>query len=63
MPTTFLDYPILLHFLCTVKQLTGMPAIPFDAASAVTTTQDDSGQGEGSGKLPKGVVLGPDGKP
>jgi FAD-linked sulfhydryl oxidase len=63
MPTTFLEYPILLHFLCTVKQLTGMPAISLDTASASTNTHDDTGSGEEPRKLPKGVVLGPDGKP
>jgi len=56
MPITESPYPILIHFLCSVKQNTGMPVAP--SAPDSSTTDDDAPK-----QLPKGVVLGPDGKP
>lgn len=57
MPVTETYYPILSHFLCSVQHNTGMPANPADAP---TPTADAPTQPK---QLPKGVVLGPDGKP
>jgi len=60
MPITQTEYPILATFLCSVEKNTGMPAQPLD----VDEKQDNAGQIDtGPKKLPKGVVLGPDGKP
>ena len=60
MPLTSLDYPILSQFLCVVEKRTGMPAVPTpqEAHSAQQEQKDETPK-----KLPKGVVLGPDGKP
>lgn len=60
MPMTCIEYPILARFLCAVEKSTGMPAQPLaspeqDARSEHADTAPK--------KLPKGVVLGPDGKP
>ncbi|CAK3903960.1 mitochondrial FAD-linked sulfhydryl oxidase ERV1-like [Lecanosticta acicola] len=56
MPITQLDFPILLSFNCAVQKMTGA-----DAAGQQQPQQDATGGG--SIPLPKGVVLGPDGKP
>lgn len=59
MPTTSTDFPILLQFMCAVESLTGktmqpeVPPKPTAAGEQSTTSKP----------LPKGVVLGPDGKP
>ncbi|KAF2152466.1 hypothetical protein K461DRAFT_278696 [Myriangium duriaei CBS 260.36] len=55
MPVTETPYPILSHFLCSVQSNTGMPANPVDPP--LPPADDDKKP------LPKGVVLGPDGKP
>lgn len=60
MPITEIQLPILSRFLCAVQMTTGMPAQPLDAAGE--QQQRDSGE-EQKKALPKGVVLGPDGKP
>jgi len=59
MPVTENPYPVLSHFLCSVEKNTGMPPQPLDSASQKTINDDDSKPKQ----LPKGVVLGPDGKP
>lgn len=56
MPLTESQYPILSHFLCSVQHNTGMPANPADTAASSVDANTDV-------PLPKGVVLGPDGKP
>lgn len=57
MPVTGLDFPILQHFFCIVESRTGIPVQPLDA-------MPESQQAETTPKpLPKGIVLGPDGKP
>lgn len=65
MPTTGLDHPILSFFLCSVENTTGMPAQPLEAtqeqrASVAQKEEETAGRAQ---SLPKGVVLGPDGKP
>lgn len=69
MPVTGIELPILSQFLCAVESNTGMPAQPLDAekagapapaANSQTTHADDDAAPK---KLPKGVVLGKDGKP
>ncbi|KAK7532969.1 FAD-linked sulfhydryl oxidase ALR [Phyllosticta citribraziliensis] len=76
MPLTFADVPILSRFLCAVEKNTGEPAQP-EAATTTTAAMDNTAgrrdddqpastttaAGDGPKKLPKGVVLGPDGKP
>lgn len=71
MPLTFTEYPILARFLCAVGTTTGMPAQPLDASrsAAQGSNNDDDNDAttqahvDAPKKLPKGVVLGPDGKP
>lgn len=65
MPITQLEIPILSNFFCAVYNTTGMPPQPLDAKKAEGGQQQDGGSGvaEGKQQLPKGVVLGPDGKP
>ena len=67
MPLTGLEFPILTRFLCAVETMTGLPPQPLDAS-----TQQQQPQAQGQSKqedgdkpkpLPKGIVLGPDGKP
>lgn len=61
MPITQIPYPILSQFGCAVTKTTGMPPQPLDA------TPEQKAQGDQEDRtpkqLPKGVVLGPDGKP
>ncbi|KAI9708313.1 MAG: hypothetical protein M1820_004017 [Bogoriella megaspora] len=52
--------PILLQFFCSIEQQTGMPPQPLDAQPNGQTSEE---QDHTPKKLPKGVVLGPDGKP
>ena len=54
-------FPILLQFFCVIEQRTGMPPQPLDVERPILPSdrQDDAAPE----KLPKGVVLGPDGKP
>lgn len=66
MPLTEFEYPILQHFLCVVESRTGMPAQPLDATPEQRARAGEPPQQQDEGKakqLPKGVVLGPDGKP
>jgi hypothetical protein len=66
MPTTEIELPILSHFLCAVEGTTGMPPQPLDATveQIVAAKQKDAEiDGQQQRPLPKGVVLGPDGKP
>jgi hypothetical protein len=58
MPLTETDGPILLSFLCAVELATGMPAQPLEAGKQLNEAVDSTPK-----KLPRGVVLGPDGKP
>lgn len=57
MPLTQIPIPVLAHFLCIVENMTGLPAQPLDA------TPEQRAQAQDGNPLPKGVVLGPDGKP
>ncbi|KAK6430908.1 Flavin-linked sulfhydryl oxidase of the mitochondrial IMS [Oleoguttula sp. CCFEE 5521] len=64
MPITEIQFPILTHFLCSVESNTGMPPQPLDATPAQAAKAEAKQQQEdGRPNLPKGVVLGPDGKP
>ena len=65
MLLTELDWPILQHFFCAVEYNTGMPPQPLDATPAQLAEAQRKQDGEDSRpkQLPKGVVLGPDGKP
>ena len=60
MPTTQIDFPILQYFFCTIENMTGLPPQPLDASPEQRIRADEADK---SHKLPKGVVLGPDGKP
>lgn len=60
MPITELFYPILSRFLCAVEMTTGLPAQPLDAP---VEQKERVEQEDEKKQLPKGVVLGPDGKP
>ncbi|OJD30549.1 fad dependent sulfhydryl oxidase [Diplodia corticola] len=60
---SYLDVPILSQFLCVVESRTGMPAQPLDAPSQGSNNSDSDAHADAPKKLPKGVVLGPDGKP
>ena len=64
MPLTESPYPILSHFLCAVENVTGMPPQPLDAtpeqAAEAGQPKDENTRPK---QLPKGVVLGKDGKP
>ena len=62
MPVTESWYPVLSHFLCSVEKNTGMPPQPLDAAPP-SRPSTDSNDDTKPKALPKGVVLGPDGKP
>ena len=57
MPLTQIQFPILPYFLCVVESRTGMPAQPTMPMSA------EQQQGDAPKPLPKGMILGPDGKP
>lgn len=72
MPMSYLEVPILSQFLCVVESRTGMPAQPLAAPSPQGSSNSDNDAADtqahvagadGPKKLPKGVVLGPDGKP
>ncbi|KAK0791167.1 Flavin-linked sulfhydryl oxidase of the mitochondrial IMS [Friedmanniomyces endolithicus] len=64
MPLTEIQYPILQVFLCVVESRTGMPAQPLDATPEQLARAGQKQDEDNKAKpLPKGVVLGPDGKP
>jgi len=61
MPVTESPYPVLAHFICSVTKTTGMPPQPLASEQEKEFSQNGSSQV--TKQLPKGVVLGPDGKP
>lgn len=69
MPVTQIEFPILQSFFCVVEGVTGMPPQPLDASPEQVERQqqrerqDEQSVGGSKPKMPKGVVLGPDGKP
>lgn len=66
MPTTQIDFPILQQFFCVVESRTGLPPQPLDArpAQLMEAQKKERQEDDRTPKqLPKGVVLGPDGKP
>lgn len=63
MPTGNADIPILSWFFCSVENNTGMPPQPLDATPQQRAAADNDNGDGGQKPLPKGVVLGPDGKP
>lgn len=64
MPVTGTPYPILGYFVRAVIQTTGAPPQPLDTMPE-QVEQGEKRQEENTTpkRLPKGVVLGPDGKP
>lgn len=60
MPIGEIYLPILSKFLCAVETMTGLPPQPLDAPLEQRQRVE---QDEEKKQLPKGVVLGPDGKP
>jgi FAD-linked sulfhydryl oxidase len=63
MPLTQIDWPILQHFFCAVEGTTGMPPQPLDASVQQAANAQKKQEETRPKQLPKGVVLGPDGKP
>jgi FAD-linked sulfhydryl oxidase len=64
MPITELYLPVLSRFLCAVEMTTGLPPQPLDASpEQLQRVEQQQQQDDGKKALPKGVVLGPDGKP
>lgn len=65
MPITQTPYPILSYFACAVIKVTGAPPQPLDAMAADTTTSEKQEENAVPvpKAIPKGVVLGKDGKP
>lgn len=65
MPITELYLPVLSRFLCAVEMTTGLPPQPLDASPEQLQRVEQQKQQQDNEKksLPKGVVLGPDGKP
>jgi len=66
MPLTSLWVPVLSQFLCVVEKTTGMPIPPTAPADVSSNTSNQHAVKSDDltpKKLPKGVVLGPDGKP
>ncbi|KAK1059932.1 Flavin-linked sulfhydryl oxidase of the mitochondrial IMS [Friedmanniomyces endolithicus] len=63
MPLTEIQYPILQVFLCVVESRTGMPAQPLNATPEQLARAGQKQDEDKAKPLPKGVVLGPDGKP
>ncbi|KAK5115538.1 hypothetical protein LTR62_001197 [Meristemomyces frigidus] len=63
MPHGGLEFPILQRFLCVVEART-VPANPLEATTEQKMKVEQQARDEQAQKpLPKGVVLGPDGKP
>ncbi|KAI7552393.1 hypothetical protein KC317_g13758, partial [Hortaea werneckii] len=67
MGVTDFEFPILQHFFCVLEKRTGIPAQPLTPmaeeqlrAKQHQQQEDQNGQ---KAPLPKGMVLGPDGKP
>lgn len=63
MPLTQIELPILSHFFCAVEGTTGMPPQPLDATVEQVAAAKVKDAAREDTPLPKGVVLGPDGKP
>ena len=64
MPITQIQLPILQFFFCAVESQTGMPPQPLDATpSQLAQAQQKQNNNDRPKQIPKGVVLGPDGKP
>ena len=63
MPTTQIEWPILQYFFCAVEGTTGMPPQPLDASAEQIANAQKKQDENRLKQLPKGVVLGPDGKP
>lgn len=63
MPLTQIDFPVLQHFLCIVESRTGMPVQPTDVSPLPAQQKQRDDDDTTPKQLPKGVVLGPDGKP
>jgi len=64
MPLTEFDFPILQYFFCSVEKRTGMPAQPLHATPEQLARAEQQQKEDARPKqLPKGIVLGPDGKP
>lgn len=62
MPLTWTDLPILSQFLWSVKDNTGSPVMPQDG-QATQPKHKEQVENPRPQDLPKGVVLGKDGKP
>lgn len=63
MPVTSTDWPILSSFLCAVSKSTGMPLQASVKDESEPASQAVDVTDRTPKKLPKGVVLGKDGKP
>jgi hypothetical protein len=63
MPLTAFDFPILARFVCVVEAMTGQPLPSFDAEGKNQQDGNHAATTTTGAPLPKGVVLGPDGKP
>ncbi|KAI6812113.1 hypothetical protein KC367_g1244 [Hortaea werneckii] len=66
MGVTDFEFPILQHFFCVLEKRTGIPAQPLTpmAEEQLRAKQQRLEEQDGQkAPLPKGVVLGPDGKP
>lgn len=63
MPLTDIWQPILAQFLCAVSNTTGKPVMPSDASPTQAQATEQKKDDAKPKQLPKGVVLGPDGKP
>ncbi|OTA34830.1 hypothetical protein BTJ68_05402 [Hortaea werneckii EXF-2000] len=68
MGLTDFEFPILQHFFCVLEKRTGIPAQPLTpmAEEQLRARQQQQQQEDANGQkapLPKGMVLGPDGKP
>ena len=63
MPITETPYPVLSQFVCSVVKVTGAPPQPVDTMSEEAAQAEKKEEDTTTQKLPKGVVLGKDGKP
>ena len=64
MPITETPYPVLSQFVCAVTKVTGAPPQPLDTMpEQIDQTEKVREEDTTPKKLPKGVVLGKDGKP
>ncbi|KAB8345839.1 hypothetical protein FH972_022894 [Carpinus fangiana] len=65
MPVSATELPILIQFFCVVEKRTGMSVAPPVSGSDSSSTKPSNADGQDltPKALPKGVVLGKDGKP